>query len=93
MADAGWHAESIDEALRSEFLQGGSERVRRGDAPGHRRLARTIPASAVRILVNQLVSVVIWLLGAAAVVTLACRSASAFTSCSITCLISRMPGE
>jgi len=75
MTDACWHTELIDGALRhlNSSKDGLSETdaATRLAAVGPNRLARTKPASAVRILINQLTSIVIWLLGAAVVVSLA----------------------
>src|SRR5262249_36058613 len=75
MTEAFWHAESVDEAVRrlnsSRNGLSESEALARFAAFGPNRLARTRTASALRILVDQLASILVWLLRAAAVVTLA----------------------
>ena len=75
LSDASWHADTIDDVLQRfetgrEGL-GASDAARRLAEAGPNRLPRARPVSLVRIFVNQLASMVVVLLGAAAVVALA----------------------
>jgi Ca2+-transporting ATPase len=74
MSVTAWHAEDVDEVLQrlDSARSGLSDAVagRRLADVGPNRLTRTKPLSAGRILANQLNSVVVFLLGAAALVTL-----------------------
>src|SRR5262245_29286420 len=72
MTEPAWHAEDIGRVLervdsRESGLSGG-EAARRLAQVGPNRLKRTRPASAMRILANQLASMVVFLLAAAALV-------------------------
>jgi Ca2+-transporting ATPase len=75
VAETHWHAEAIDDVLRRlDSTRGGlneDESARRLAAVGPNRVSRTRPLSAIRILARQLASVVVFLLGAAALVALA----------------------
>jgi len=70
-----WHAEAVDDVLRRlDSTRGGlseDESARRLATAGPNRVSRTRPLPAIRILARQLASVVVFLLGAAALVALA----------------------
>jgi Ca2+-transporting ATPase len=70
-----WHAEAVNEVLqRLESRRSGlsgAESARRLAEVGPNRFTRSTPLSAARILANQLTSVVVFLLAAAALVALA----------------------
>ncbi len=75
MIEGAWHAHDVDEVLRrldsSDAGLSESAAARRLAEAGPNLLIRATPISAARILVDQLTSVVVYLLGAAALVALA----------------------
>lgn len=75
MSDSDWHAYDIDDVLqRVESSRSGladEEAARRLAAVGPNRLPRTKRVPALRVLANQLTSVVVFLLAGAALVALA----------------------
>ena len=72
--DPSWHADAVDDVLErlhtSREGLTGAEAARRLAEAGPNLLPRTKPVSALRIFVNQLASMVVALLGAAALVAL-----------------------
>src|SRR5215831_16964560 len=75
LSDAAWHVGTANAVFRRlESRCSGlsdDEAAQRLETMGPNRLPRAKPVSAARIFVNQLTSVVVFLLGAAAIVALA----------------------
>ena len=75
MTETYWHAEASGDVLRHlDSTAGGlseDESARRLAAVGLNRVSRTRPLTAIRILARQLASIVVFLLGTAALVALA----------------------
>jgi P-type Ca2+ transporter type 2C len=75
MEDTDWHAQTVDDVLQRLASSGAGlsdeEAAQRLADVGPNRLARSKPVPALRLFVNQLTSVVVFLLAAAALVALA----------------------